>query len=363
MKKIILAGFVSIFCFTSVFLTAFAQNNFTFSRNLTVGDEGSDVLALQKLLNSQANSKIASIGPGSPGNETTYFGNLTKNAVIRFQETYRQDILVKASLTSGTGFVGSLTRIKLNELNAKTVQNNSNQIIEVSSNPASNMTANNQTINNQVVSTSNSNEGYFDSPLLPIEVRNFLQKVKVYGVTPYKLVASTTITIQGTGFMPTGNTVYIGNAATLENISSADGTTIKVTVPSSISLGTYEIGVSNVRGKSEVSGSLAKITVGNTAANVPVINTVSPAEATLQDTVTLTGTGFNSNNTIATSIGILEGVASLDGKTLTFSLSSFQYQNIIKDVMVKDPGTKFSMPIMVGNENGMTPTASFIIVK
>jgi len=45
-----------------------------------------------------------------------FFGSLTKEAVIRFQEKYASEILAPVRLTKGTGIVGPYTRIKMNEI-------------------------------------------------------------------------------------------------------------------------------------------------------------------------------------------------------------------------------------------------------
>lgn len=48
------------------------------------------------------------------------FYTLTEKAVIRFQEKYSSEILLPVSLTQGTGYVGFLTRAKINSLLTKT---------------------------------------------------------------------------------------------------------------------------------------------------------------------------------------------------------------------------------------------------
>lgn len=80
-----------------------------FTHNLFRGNKEEDVRRLQKYLNSQG-FLLAKFGPGSPGEETNYFGPLTYAALIKFQETYKEEILRPWGLTRGTGFFGITTR-------------------------------------------------------------------------------------------------------------------------------------------------------------------------------------------------------------------------------------------------------------
>lgn len=71
------------------------------SRDLSPGATGEEVRALQKLLNKHGFT-VASSGPGSPGNETTRFGNATFAALVKFQKA--------KGIKPSTGTYGPKTR-------------------------------------------------------------------------------------------------------------------------------------------------------------------------------------------------------------------------------------------------------------
>ncbi len=109
MKKIVYI--TSIFLFTPVFFA----HAYVFNQTLSIGSEGQDVFELQKILNQDVRTQIAE-GIGSKGKEATYFGQKTKDAVIRFQNVYAQEILIPNGLSYGNGIVGKSTREVLNRL-------------------------------------------------------------------------------------------------------------------------------------------------------------------------------------------------------------------------------------------------------
>jgi hypothetical protein len=74
---------------------------------LQIGSTGVEVTTLQNFLITQGYLKAAATG---------YFGQLTKKAVILFQEANKNDVLLPATLSHGTGVVGALSRAKINQL-------------------------------------------------------------------------------------------------------------------------------------------------------------------------------------------------------------------------------------------------------
>lgn len=84
-----------------------------FNVNLTVGSTGSDVMFLQKTLNMSSDTRVSASGAGSPGSETSTFGPATRAAVVKFQ--------LKYGISPAAGYVGAITRAKLNSLGGVSV--------------------------------------------------------------------------------------------------------------------------------------------------------------------------------------------------------------------------------------------------
>ncbi len=83
----------------------------SFTRDLTMGAKGDDVKCLQQYLNASGNA-VAASGVGSAGNETTYFGTLTKNALAKWQAAN--------SVSPAVGYFGPISRAKYTAVAAAT---------------------------------------------------------------------------------------------------------------------------------------------------------------------------------------------------------------------------------------------------
>ena len=83
-------------------------SGFEFKQVLQLGSKNAEVAKLQECL--------AQYPDIYQGDITGYFGEQTKNAVILFQEKYKDDVLTPNGLEKGTGKVGTTTIKKLNEI-------------------------------------------------------------------------------------------------------------------------------------------------------------------------------------------------------------------------------------------------------
>jgi peptidoglycan hydrolase-like protein with peptidoglycan-binding domain len=112
MKK----GLLFIGLFASLVLVFSSLASAALYRTLRQGSTGADVKELQVLLNKDPETRIAVSGAGSPGRETSSFGALTRQAVVKFQSKYADEVLYSVGLSFPTGVVGPQTRNKLNQL-------------------------------------------------------------------------------------------------------------------------------------------------------------------------------------------------------------------------------------------------------
>jgi hypothetical protein len=155
----------------------------------------------------------------------------------------------------------------------------------------------------------------------------------------------TIITIHGTGFATTGNTVLVNGmvAASLESIPSSDGNTITFTMPQTVgpvcksemcaqylvdvTPGAYAISVVS----NNVPQSIGSFTVVGTssATSTPVTgyrSYLAPSSGPVGTVVTIHGSGFAPTGNQVTMDGMVAGslsdLSSPDGKTLTFAVPS-----------------------------------------
>lgn len=89
---------------------------YTWTRNLSIGATGADVMKLQQFLNADPDTRVAAAGAGSVGMETQYYGPLTAAAVSKMQVKYRAEVLTPLGLVNPTGFFGPSSRAKANSV-------------------------------------------------------------------------------------------------------------------------------------------------------------------------------------------------------------------------------------------------------
>lgn len=311
-----------------------AENSPIFTRTLRLGDSGADVRLLQQKLNAYSDTQVAAFGPGSSGNETERFGQLTRDAVIRFQEKHAAEILVPIGLTSGTGVVGEATRRILNtdtETEAKKVTT----VTTPTKNPATSaptpLTPSMPTI---AVATPTSSDIYISFPS------------SYYGPRGSKL------TLAGNGFTKTKNTLHLGQNFSISDIPSNNGTSLTVSIPDNAPYGKHNIWIENGNGKS-LNESFYVVTKEGTS--VPTITSVTPESGLYGETVTVRGANFApKGNEILTNYHIIKDVVSPDGTTLTFSVTPFPDIPQLQVGVDLKRGIEAAMTFYIVNENGVS---------
>ena len=86
-------------------------------------------------------------------------------------------------------------------------------------------------------------------------------------VSPTSVTAGQSVTLTGTGFTSTNNTVLIGGTP-VGTVSSSDGQTLTVPIPNATQAGTYTLTVTNANGTT-ATGLQLTVTTGGSTANAP----------------------------------------------------------------------------------------------
>ena len=337
-----------------------------FNKDLKIGDNNEDVRFLQKFLNKNPATKISSSGTGSSGNETAYFGQLTKNAVIKFQEMYASDVLQPFGLKLGTGFVGAATRLKLNSLLEADNKSSSKSVAAHNSSLPKYSSKSSQSSQN--LSKSASSEAKKASVIKNSSSSSLSSKnstiVRAYSTSEYQVSPGKTVILEGEGFTPKSNTIHLGENNSIPDLgASENGTKITFIVPKDLLLGKYSIWVTNGNGTSKSGAIKIYIVVTDSPAERPVVEKVEPVEATIDSEIVVSGKGFTtSRNNIYSMFGNVMNLNSSDGKTIKFKVSSMQ--QIAK--MNTEKSAK-NMPIevwfYVANDNGYNKEPASFIIK
>ncbi|MEY3784127.1 MAG: hypothetical protein RLZZ230_449 [Candidatus Parcubacteria bacterium] len=119
---------LALFIIPTISLAAI-PTNCDFTRTIEDGVDGADVLCLQKYLNASG-FKIAETGPGAPGQETTLYRALTKEAVIKWQKA--------KGLTPAIGmFAGQSKAAYLKDVLAQKENKKTDQVVATVTTPTS----------------------------------------------------------------------------------------------------------------------------------------------------------------------------------------------------------------------------------
>ncbi len=307
------------------------------SRTLSYATRGSDVMELQTFLVSQ------NFPGGGAWMETGFFGGATEAAVKDFQQEVGLPM---------TGIVDATTEASISRISCGSTIAISNPTI-----PAYTGTGYPTTIPWNAYN--NNNTGYYPygNGYVSLNLTSLSQNTGSVGAQ---------VTVYGTGFDATGNTVNFGSVA-LSNVPS-NGTSLTFVVPDSRGTSNalafavnnygYSCGNNYLYPYGSYNGSCGcnnAYTYGNNYNNVypynnnqygncgtigntgnvyaPTVTYLSPVSGGVGTSVTVYGTGFTtSNNTVHFGTGIITNLGSNDGQSVSFVvpsvLTGFGSQNI-----------------------------------
>lgn len=275
------------------------------SRDLVVGSRGSDVISLQRFLVAQ------NFPGGGPWMVTGYYGAATRAAVRIYQQQHG---------LPQSGMADAQTRASIAGCGATNY---------VNSYP--------YTYNYPTTYPTPAYPTYPTYPSYPSYPYQYGTPTLTSFSTQTAAIG-TQITVYGTGFDLTNNTVYVAGTS-IPNVSSYNGTALTFTVPF-VSSGTAQVYVANARGTSNPltltltnyngctypynTGSCGCAYNSSCGNNGPLsVSYLSPNSGAVGQSVTVFGSGFSAtNNSVRFGNGVIANISSNDGRTLTFTVPS-----------------------------------------
>lgn len=352
-SKFILGLFVSMTPFS---VSGNAVLSSEFGKGLHYGVRHADVVFLQKILNADRETQIATTGQGSPGNETDYFGPATKRAVVKFQEKHRDEVLTPWGLSRGTGFLGEKTRLKLKTLINKAEFGISGALLTTKQPKKDTKEPLSQPKMDGKVAKSASSTAVFATTSPSVGAGN---KVFVMFPSRYSGKPGVEVGISGAGFTPKDNSIYLGSQE-ISGVPSWNGASLSFFVPS-MPKGIYSLHIKNNNGESSKD---AFFVVTDGVTPPPKIEIIAPERVLLGSNVVLRGSGFTkTGNMVRTSTEILGNISSLDGTTLSFKVGSEVFESMSPQgrASMKKNSKGFPVWVYVINENGVSNGGMFTL--
>lgn len=180
-------------------------------------------------------------------------------------------------------------------------------------------------------------------------------ELAAYSVYPYQSKPGDMVRLTGSGFaLDSTNTVYVGGQS-VSGLASEDGMTLNFPMPSA-SEGMQEVWVTNARGSTRVASRPIYAVVSSNPVPPPVITSVSPANPTSNDIVTISGTNLTGLQGVFTTLG------RAPGNSLSFKPADLEYVSLV-NADGSLAGSKVSLYIYVFAEGGMNDKPFIVDVQ
>lgn len=339
--------------------------------NLSYGSRSAQVSQLQRFL----------VNQGYPGGGswmvTGYFGTATLSALRTFQSTHSVPV---------SGIADALTRSAIARVSCgftygNYTYNSSNGYTDQYLNQYFSYPDTSYTYTNQYTYPCNSQYGvntwnwnYCQNQTTP----------SISYLTPTSGAVGTSVTVLGSGFSTSNNTVHFGNAV-ITGLTSPDNQSVSFVVPAQLSgygtqpiqLGTYPVSVTNARGYTSNTAGFTVTSLGSSAA--PTITSINgPASVSVGQSATWTLVIYNPSTSYATvSVNWGDNAAyaqntssqqllAQGSQTLTFTHAYYSAGNYTATFTVSGNGgsnTTSASVSVYGTTNPPTANASISVVS